>query len=79
MPPSLLRWKLVSVSFNMFGRTFWWGFKGFLSFAGHHVINIDVDGNPIKGSPFTCNVYNVDKIKVTGLGTAKVRISELNV
>lgn len=34
---------------------------------------IDADGQPVKGSPFTCNVYNVNNIKVTGLGPAKVR------
>jgi filamin len=39
---------------------------------GHHIVDVEIDGQPLKGSPFTCNVYNVEKIKVTGLGTAKV-------
>ena len=43
-----------------------------LSGPGHHIVDVEIDGQPLKGSPFTCNVYNVEKIKVTGLGTAKV-------
>lgn len=41
---------------------------------GRHVVAVEVDGHPVKGSPFYCNVYNVNNIKVTGLGPAKVCI-----
>ncbi|KAK9504384.1 hypothetical protein O3M35_010726 [Rhynocoris fuscipes] len=40
--------------------------------VGRHVVAVEVDGHPVKGSPFYCNVYNVNNIKVTGLGPAKV-------
>ncbi|XP_039301146.1 filamin-A [Nilaparvata lugens] len=36
------------------------------------MVTVEADGQPVKGSPFTCNVYNVQNIKVTGLGPAKV-------
>lgn len=40
--------------------------------VGRHIVSVDIDGHPVKGSPFYCNVYNVNNIKVTGLGPAKV-------
>ncbi|XP_072156699.1 filamin-B isoform X2 [Bemisia tabaci] len=40
--------------------------------VGRHSVHVNADGQPVKGSPFVCNVYNVENIKVTGLGTAKV-------
>ncbi|XP_014240191.1 filamin-A isoform X2 [Cimex lectularius] len=40
--------------------------------VGRHVVAVEIDGHPVKGSPFYCNVYNVNNIKVTGLGSAKL-------
>ncbi|RZF33012.1 hypothetical protein LSTR_LSTR012785 [Laodelphax striatellus] len=40
--------------------------------VGRTMVTVEADGQPVKGSPFTCNVYNVQNIKVTGLGPAKV-------
>jgi len=40
--------------------------------VGRHTVAVEIDGHPVKGSPFYCNVYNVNNIKVTGLGPAKV-------
>ncbi|KAI5715644.1 hypothetical protein M8J77_019933 [Diaphorina citri] len=39
---------------------------------GRYTVNIEVDGHHVRDSPFICNVYNVNNIKVTGLGSAKV-------
>lgn len=39
---------------------------------GRYSVNIEVDGQPVKDNPFICNVYNVNNIKITGLGPAKV-------
>lgn len=47
----------------------------FVFFPGHHAVHVEVDDTAVTGSPYTCNVYNVEKIKVTGLGTAKVSYS----
>lgn len=37
--------------------------------VGRHQISITAGpSHHIQGSPFTCNVYDVDKVRVTGLG-----------
>ncbi|XP_043676744.1 filamin-A isoform X1 [Vespula pensylvanica] len=38
--------------------------------VGRHNIGILVDGEPIKGSPFACNIYDVTKVHVSGLTEA---------
>lgn len=43
-----------------------------LCVTGRHLVAVEADGQTVKGSPFPCNVYNVNNIKVTGLGPAKV-------
>lgn len=35
--------------------------------VGPHQINILLDSLPVPGCPFTCNVYDVNRIKVAGL------------
>ncbi|GLH04456.1 Uncharacterized protein GBIM_10161 [Gryllus bimaculatus] len=40
--------------------------------VGRYSMAVNVDGEPVKGSPFACNVYDVGKVKITGLGPAKV-------
>ncbi|KAE8736626.1 hypothetical protein FOCC_FOCC017919 [Frankliniella occidentalis] len=40
--------------------------------VGRHSLTVALDGEPVRGSPFACNVYDVNKIKVTGLGQCKV-------
>lgn len=35
--------------------------------VGPHQIMVHLDGMLVPGCPFTCNVYDVDKIKVNGL------------
>jgi filamin len=35
--------------------------------VGPHVVRVLQDGNPVDGSPFTCNVYDAGMIQVTGL------------
>jgi hypothetical protein len=39
---------------------------------GRHSIAVILDGEPVKGSPFACNIYDVSKIKISGLGPTKV-------
>ncbi|XP_014219845.1 filamin-A isoform X2 [Copidosoma floridanum] len=38
--------------------------------VGRHNVTVLVDSEPIKGSPFACNVYDVTKIHVSGLSEA---------
>ncbi|XP_026826378.1 filamin-A isoform X2 [Ooceraea biroi] len=38
--------------------------------VGRHNISVLVDGEPIKGSPFACNIYDVTKVHVSGLTEA---------
>ncbi|XP_023287665.1 filamin-A isoform X2 [Orussus abietinus] len=38
--------------------------------VGRHNISVLVDDEPIKGSPFACNIYDVTKIHVSGLTEA---------
>ncbi|XP_035712922.1 filamin-A isoform X3 [Folsomia candida] len=35
--------------------------------VGPHSITVSLDGEPISGSPFNCNVYDVSKVHVSGL------------
>jgi filamin len=44
---------------------------------GRHSIAVILDGEPVKGSPFACNIYDVSKVKISGLGPTKVRSSIL--
>lgn len=46
----------------------------FLKSSGPHQVSIAIDSIAIPGSPFTCNVYDVNKIKVTGLGVGYVGV-----
>jgi hypothetical protein len=39
---------------------------------GRHSIAVILDGEPVKGSPFACNIYDVSKVKISGLGPTKV-------
>jgi filamin len=39
---------------------------------GRHSVAVILDGEPVKGSPFACNIYDVSKVKITGLGPSKV-------
>lgn len=41
-------------------------------FLGRHMIEVFIEEQPVDGSPFACNVYNINNIKVTGLDNAKV-------
>jgi hypothetical protein len=43
---------------------------------GRHSVAVILDGEPVKGSPFACNIYDVSKVKITGLGPSKVRLSQ---
>lgn len=36
--------------------------------VGAHHIHVGMDGQPVIGSPFTCNVYDVGRVAVTGIG-----------
>ncbi|KAL7301856.1 hypothetical protein TKK_0005461 [Trichogramma kaykai] len=38
--------------------------------VGRHNVGILVDGEPINGSPFACNVYDVTKVHISGLTEA---------
>ncbi|XP_043285268.1 filamin-B [Venturia canescens] len=38
--------------------------------VGRHNVSVLVDGESIKGSPFACNIYDVTKVHVSGLGEA---------
>ncbi|XP_068231445.1 filamin-A isoform X3 [Palaemon carinicauda] len=39
--------------------------------VGPHTINVIMDGESVGGSPFTCNIYDVTKVQVTGLNHTK--------
>ena len=41
--------------------------------VGPHSVNVLVDGEPVSGSPFTCNIYDVTRVLVTGLENTKVK------
>lgn len=40
--------------------------------VGRHNIDVILDKNLVKGSPFACNVYDVARVKISGLGPTKV-------
>ncbi|XP_069676636.1 filamin-A isoform X2 [Periplaneta americana] len=40
--------------------------------VGRHSVSVILDGEPVKGSPFACNIYDVSKVKITGLVPSKV-------
>ncbi|KDR11639.1 Filamin-A [Zootermopsis nevadensis] len=40
--------------------------------VGRHSVAVILDGEPVKGSPFACNIYDVSKVRITGLGPSKV-------
>ncbi|KAH7961849.1 hypothetical protein HPB52_012689 [Rhipicephalus sanguineus] len=40
--------------------------------VGPNQVNVVLDGTPVPGSPFTCNVYDVSKVRVTGLNPGVV-------
>lgn len=40
--------------------------------VGPHSVNVLMDGEPVSGSPFTCNIYDVTRVQVTGLDNTKV-------
>ncbi|XP_046654649.1 filamin-C-like isoform X2 [Daphnia pulicaria] len=46
----------------------------FLPFeVGPHTVSVMMNGDePVGGSPFVCNIYDVSKVLVTGLGSAKI-------
>ena len=41
--------------------------------VGPHNVNVLMDGEGVGGSPFTCNIYDVTKVQVSGLNDTKVR------
>ncbi|XP_049948482.1 filamin-A [Schistocerca serialis cubense] len=40
--------------------------------VGRHSVSVMLDGEPVRGSPFACNIYDVSKVKISGLGPSKV-------
>lgn len=43
------------------------------SFQGPHTVSVTMNGDePVGGSPFVCNIYDVSKVLVSGLGSSKV-------
>lgn len=36
--------------------------------VGRHTVQVTCAGRHVPGSPFTCNVYDVRRVRVTGLG-----------
>lgn len=42
--------------------------------VGPHTINVYADGEIVSGSPFTCNIYDVTKVNVSGLENTKVSL-----
>lgn len=40
--------------------------------VGPHSISINLDGEPVAGSPFSCNVYNAGRVKIAGLKDGNV-------
>ncbi|KAH9369761.1 hypothetical protein HPB48_007728 [Haemaphysalis longicornis] len=40
--------------------------------VGPNQVNVILDGAPVLGSPYTCNVYDVSKVRVTGLNPGVV-------
>ncbi|KAK3891382.1 hypothetical protein Pcinc_004729 [Petrolisthes cinctipes] len=40
--------------------------------VGPHTVSVSMDGEGVGGSPFTCNIYDVTKVQVTGLDHTKI-------
>lgn len=41
--------------------------------VGPHTVSVMMNGDePVGGSPFVCNIYDVSKVLVSGLGSSKV-------
>ncbi|XP_063231927.1 LOW QUALITY PROTEIN: filamin-C [Bacillus rossius redtenbacheri] len=40
--------------------------------VGRHSVSVLLDGEPVKGSPFACNIYDISKVRVTGLAPIKI-------
>ncbi|KAL4704817.1 hypothetical protein ACJJTC_001292, partial [Scirpophaga incertulas] len=40
--------------------------------VGRHSVQVTCAGRPVPGSPFTCNVYDVRRVRVTGLGPGEL-------
>ena len=40
--------------------------------VGPHTVSVVMDGEPVGGSPFTCNIYDVGRVVVSGLENTKV-------
>jgi len=40
--------------------------------VGPHTVSVVMDSEPVGGSPFTCNIYDVGRVAVTGLENTKV-------
>ncbi|XP_052737340.1 filamin-A [Bicyclus anynana] len=40
--------------------------------VGRHSVQVQCAGRPVPGSPFTCNVYDVRRVRVTGLGAGEL-------
>lgn len=41
------------------------------------MIEVFIEDQPVDGSPFACNAYNINNIKVTGLDSAKVSFFQI--
>ena len=41
--------------------------------VGPHSVHVLLDGEPVAGAPFTCNIYDVTRVQVSGLDSTKVR------
>jgi filamin len=46
--------------------------------VGPHTVSVVMNGEPVGGSPFICNIYDVSKVLVTGLGSSKVNSKIFN-
>lgn len=45
--------------------------------VGRHNVQVSCAGRHVPGSPFTCNVYDVRRVRVTGLGPGGEDISKI--
>ena len=47
---------------------------------GPHAISVMMNGDePVGGSPFICNIYDVSKVLVSGLGPSKVAYYSISI
>lgn len=53
-------------------------FTIFVDYTGRHSVAVVLDGEPVKGSPFACNIYDVSKVKISGLVPSKVMKIQIN-